>query len=92
VYYFSWTGKAQVTNILDITDPFLALSSLAFAGAPNDGLVGTCSAHLGTVISDSYPQNHLDAVNQLLGLVDIFATNPVTLYENQANRLKGLGL
>jgi triacylglycerol lipase len=92
VYYFSWTGNVQVTNILDITDPFMALTSLAFGGVPNDGLVSTCSAHLGTVISDSYPQNHLDAVNQLIGLVDIFATNPVTLYENQANRLKGLGL
>ncbi len=92
VYYFSWTGSAQSTNILDVSDPIMDLTSLAFAGAPNDGLVSTCSAHLGTVISDSYPQNHLDAVNQLLGLVDIFATSPVTLYENQANRLKGLGL
>jgi triacylglycerol lipase len=92
VYYFSWTGSAQSTNILDVSDPIMDLTSLAFAGAPNDGLVSTCSAHLGRVISDSYPQNHLDAVNQLLGLVDIFATSPVTLYENQANRLKGLGL
>jgi triacylglycerol lipase len=92
VYYFSWTGRAQATNFFDISDPFMELTSLAFGGVPNDGLVSTCSAHLGTVISDSYPQNHLDAVNQFVGLVDIFATNPVTLYENQANRLKGLGL
>jgi triacylglycerol lipase len=92
VYYFSWTGNAQFTNILDVTDPIMGVTSLAFAGAPNDGLVSTCSAHLGTVISDTYPQNHLDAVNQMLGLVDIFATNPVTLYENQANRLKNMGL
>jgi len=92
VYYFSWTGSAQATNILDPSDPLMDITSLAFGGTPNDGLVSTCSAHLGVVISDSYPQNHLDAVNQMLGLVDIFATNPVTLYENQANRLQKLGL
>jgi triacylglycerol lipase len=92
VYYFSWTGSSQATNILDPSDPAMDITSLAFGGAANDGLVSACSAHLGTVISDSYPQNHLDAVNQLVGLVDIFATNPVTLYENQANRLQKLGL
>ena len=92
VYYFSWSGAQPATNILDVSDPFLVLTSLAFAGSPNDGLVGTCSSHLGTVIRDNYGMNHLDEVNQTLGLVNIFETSPVTVFRQQANRLQGLGL
>ncbi|MFI4938775.1 MAG: lipase family alpha/beta hydrolase [Burkholderiales bacterium] len=92
VYYFSWSGHSQLTNILDASDPILALTSLAFTG-DNDGLVSICSSGLGTVIATNYTQNHLDEVNQILGLTYIFAQySPVQLYENQANRLKGLGL
>lgn len=92
VHYFSWSGGQPGTNILDISDPFLVLTSFAFAGASNDGLVGTCSSHLGTVIRDNYGMNHLDEVNQTLGLVNIFETSPVTVFRQQANRLQGLGL
>jgi triacylglycerol lipase len=92
VSYFSWSGAKPYTNILDIIDPALALTSLAFAGAKNDGLVSSCSSHLGRVIRDDYAMNHLDAVNQTIGLVNIFETNPVTLYRQHANRLKNLGL
>jgi triacylglycerol lipase len=35
--------------------------------------------------------NHLDEVNQLFGLVSIFETNPVSVYRQQANRLKTAG-
>ena len=92
VHYFSWSGAQPATNIFDISDPFLVLTSFAFAGASNDGLVGTCSSHLGTVIRDNYGMNHLDEVNQTLGLVNIFETSPVTVFRQQANRLQGLGL
>jgi len=92
VYYFSWSGAQPYTNIFDIIDPALALTSLAFGGAKNDGLVSSCSSHLGHVIRDDYGMNHLDEVNQTIGLVNIFETNPVTLYRQQANRLKNLGL
>jgi triacylglycerol lipase len=92
VHYFSWSGGQPATNILDVSDPFLVLTSFAFAGASNDGLVGTCSSHLGTVIRDNYGMNHLDEVNQTLGLVNIFETSPVTVFRQQANRLQGLGL
>ncbi|MBV8635472.1 MAG: triacylglycerol lipase, partial [Burkholderiaceae bacterium] len=92
VHYFSWSGAQPATNILDISDPFLVLTSFAFGGAANDGLVGTCSSHLGTVIRDNYGMNHLDEVNQTLGLVNIFETSPVTVFRQQANRLKGMGL
>lgn len=92
VSYFSWSGAKPYTNVFDIMDPALALTSLAFAGAKNDGLVASCSTHLGRVIRDDYAMNHMDEVNQTVGLVNLFETNPVTLYRQQANRLKNLGL
>ncbi len=92
VMYFSWSGAQPFTHALDVLDPALALTSLAFAGAKNDGLVSSCSTHLGRVIRDDYKMNHLDEVNQVAGLVHLFETNPVTLYRQQANRLKNLGL
>jgi len=92
VHYFSWSGAKPYTNVLDVLDPALALTSLAFAGAKNDGLVASCSTRLGRVIRDDYAMNHLDEVNQTIGLVNLFETNPVTLYRQHANRLKNLGL
>ena len=92
VYYFSWSGAQPYTNVLDASDPVLALTSLAFNGAKNDGLVASCSSHLGKVIRDDYALNHLDEVNQLIGITNLFETSPVTLFRQQANRLQGLGL
>jgi triacylglycerol lipase len=92
VYYFSWSGAKPLTNVLDASDPVLGLTSLAFNGAKNDGLVSSCSSHLGRVLRDDYALNHLDEVNQLIGITNLFETNPVTLYRQQANRLQGLGL
>jgi triacylglycerol lipase len=92
VAYFSWSGAKPYTNAFDILDPALALTSLAFGFEKNDGLVSSCSSHLGKVIRDDYAMNHLDEVNQTIGLVNIFETNPLTLFRQQANRLKNLGL
>lgn len=92
VFYYSWSGAKSLTNFLDISDPALALTSLAFAGAKNDGLVSSCSSRLGRVIRDDFAMNHLDEVNQMVGLVNIFETNPVTIYRQHANRLKAAGL
>ena len=92
VAYFSWSGAKPYTNVFDILDPALALTSLAFGGAKNDGLVSSCSSHLGTVIRDDYAMNHLDEVNQTVGLVNLFETSPVTVFRQQANRLKNMGL
>ena len=91
IRYYSWGGTGVLTNVLDLSDPALGLSSFFYHDA-NDGLVGRCSSHLGDVIRDNYFQNHLDEVNQVLGLVSIFESNPVTLFKNHANRLKNLGL
>jgi hypothetical protein len=75
----SWSGAQPYTNVLDASDPVLALTSLAFNGAKNDGLVSSCSSHLGRVIRDDYALNHLDEVNQLIGITNLFETNPVTI-------------
>jgi len=91
VRYYSWSGTGVLTHALDIGDPFLGLTSL-FYGEANDGLVGRCSSHLGDVIRDNYFHNHLDEVNQLLGLTSWFETSPTTLFRSHANRLKNLGL
>lgn len=91
IRYYSWSGTGLLTNVLDISDGAMALTSLFYPEA-NDGLVGRCSSHLGTVIRDNYFQNHLDEVNQVLGLVSIFESNPTTLFRAHANRLKSAGL
>ena len=91
VYYFSWSGGQPYTNVLDAADPIMALTGAAF-GQKNDGLVSSCSSHLGRVIRDDYAMNHLDEVNQTIGLVNLFETSPVTVFRQQANRLQALGL
>ena len=42
--------------------------------------------------SDNDRMNHLDEVNQVFGLTSLFETDPVTMYRQQANRLKLAGL
>jgi triacylglycerol lipase len=91
IRYYSWSGTGILTNALDASDGAMALTSLFYPEA-NDGLVGRCSSHLGVVIRDNYFQNHLDEVNQILGLVSIFESNPVTLFRAHANRLKNAGI
>lgn len=92
VRYASVGGTSVVTNLLDPGDAFLTLASAFFTGEANDGLVGRCSSHWGTVLRDDYGWNHLDEVNQALGLRNVFASDPVAFYRSQANRLKTAGL
>ena len=91
IRYYSWSGTGILTNALDASDPAMALTSFFYSEA-NDGLVGRCSSHLGSVIRDNYFMNHLDEVNQILGLVSIFESNPTTVFRTHANRLKNAGL
>ena len=91
VRYYSWSGDRALTNVLDVSDPLLGLSSLLYS-EDNDGLVGECSSHLGQVIRDDYRLNHLDEVNQAFGLVHLFGPNPKSLFRAHANRLKNEGL
>lgn len=92
VRYFSAGGTKVSTNVLDLSDPLLRLTAQSFDGAPNDGLVGRCASHWGSVLRDDYGWNHLDEVNLLFGLRGLFAPDPVAFYRSHANRLKLLGL
>ncbi len=88
---FSWAGSSPLTNILDVSDAALGLTSLFYSEA-SDGLVGRCSSHFGKVLRDDYRMNHLDEVNQLFGLTSIFETSPVSVFRSHANRLRNAGL
>ncbi|MDP3847893.1 MAG: triacylglycerol lipase [Pseudomonas sp.] len=92
ISYYSWSGTSPLTNFLDPTDLLTGAGSLTFKGEANDGLVGRCSSHLGKVIRDNYRMNHLDEVNQTLGLTSLFETSPVSVYRQHANRLKNASL
>ncbi|KMN81449.1 triacylglycerol lipase [Chromobacterium alkanivorans] len=92
IRYYSWTGSSTVTNVLDPLSAPMGVLGLAFGSTPTDGLVSTCSAHLGQVIRDNYRMNHVNEINQSFGLVSLFEVSPVSLYRQQANRLKNTGL
>ncbi|WP_417546591.1 lipase family alpha/beta hydrolase [Marinobacter sp.] len=92
IRFYSWGGTGVLTNVLDLSDALLGTTRLAFGFSQNDGLVGRCSNHFGKVIRDNYFMNHLDEVNQLLGLHSLFETDPKAVYKLHANRLKNAGL
>jgi triacylglycerol lipase len=94
VKYYSWGGVSQLTNVLDPLDAGIGLLSSAFlfSGEKNDGLVGECSQRLGKVVRSNYKANHLDAVNGFFGIVNLFETNPKSIYRTHANRLQAAGL
>ncbi|MDO6444097.1 triacylglycerol lipase [Marinobacter sp. 2_MG-2023] len=92
VRFYSWGGTGVITNVLDPSDALLGTTSLAFGSSKNDGLVGRCSSHFGKIIRDNYFMNHLDEVNQALGLHSLFETDPKAVYKQHANRLKNAGL
>lgn len=91
IRFWSWTGNRVATNVLDAMDATLLVSSVVY-NDDNDGLVERCSAHFGTVIRDDYRQNHLDEVNQTLGLVSILQSSPKSIFRAHANRLKAARL
>jgi triacylglycerol lipase len=88
---YSWSGTAQFTTGLDPSDALFGITSLAIPGA-DDGVTGRCSSHFGQVIRDDYFMNHLDVTNQVLGMVSLFETSPLTLMRNHARRLANAGL
>lgn len=93
VRYYSWSGTSPSTNLLDPSDLMMVIAAQTFPrGEANDGMVGRCSSRMGMVIRDNYRMNHLDEVNQFFGLTSILETDPVTVYRQQANRLKNAGL
>lgn len=91
-YYYSFMGNSPFNTILDPSDSGMLASSLLAGDNDSDGVVNRCSARFGKVIRDNHRWNHLDEVNQLLGIRGIFSADPVQVYREHANRLKLQGL
>ncbi len=93
VRYYSWAGNKPVTNVLDPLEFVTATFSSFFPeGVANDGFVGSCAAGLGMIIRNDFAMNHLDEVNQALGIHSLTDTDPLTVFRTHANRLKQAGL
>ena len=88
--YYSFMGNSPFNTILDPSDYGMLASSI-IAG-DGDGVAGRCSSRFGKVIRDTYQWNHLDEVNQVLGIRGLFSSDPVQVYREHANRLKLQGL
>nr|AAC05510.1 triacylglycerol lipase precursor [Pseudomonas luteola] len=100
---FGVTGATD-TSTIPLIDPANVLdpSTLALFGTgtvminrasgQNDGLVSKCSALYGKVLSTSYKWNHIDEINQLLGVRGANAEDPVAVIRTHANRLKLAGV
>ena len=91
IHYYSWSGAKVATNLFDISDYAMIMAS-EITGTDSDGMVTRCGSHLGDVIRDNYPMNHLDEINHLFGFYGLFSTNPLVTYRAHANRLKNIGL
>lgn len=99
VRYYSWSGTVQSgltdqgRNRFDGSSYFCRLFARSFVKEKGqcDGMVGRFSSHLGQVIGDDYPLDHLDIVNQSLGAVGKGA-EPLRLFTEHAARLKAAGL
>ena len=91
VRFYSWSGVGTFIRAVNPADSVMALTGRAFKHEVSDGLVGRCASHLGQVIRDDYPMNHLHAVNLFWGIVgpDV---DPVELFVAHAERLKAAGL
>ena len=90
IRYYSWGGVKHWTTIIDPSDMIMWFTGLPFKEA-NDGLVGRCSTHLGQVIRDDYPHNHLDEINLFMGLDGFGDIEPVSIYLEHMIRLQGDG-
>lgn len=92
----SVSGALDPANVKDPTTVALAgvgsFMSTNLGAGPNDGVVEACRALYGQVLSSSYHWNHLDEVNQELGVLGGNAEDPVAVIRNHVNRLKNLGL
>ena len=91
ISYYSFMGNSPFNTPLDPSDYGMGAASL-FAGSDSDGVTGRCSSRFGKVIRDNHLWNHLDEINQLLGIRSAFSADPVSIYRQHANRLKLQGL
>lgn len=92
------TSTIPVIDLANVTD----VSTLALLGTgtvminrgsgENDGVVSKCSALFGQVLSTRYKWNHVDEINQILGVRGAYAEDPVAVIRTHANRLKLAGV
>lgn len=92
VRYYSWSGVGRFHSVLNMLDAPMWLTGQLFERErdDNDGLVGRCASHLGEVLGDRHPMNHLHAVRMVGGLTP--EPDPGRLYLLHAQRLKAAGL
>ncbi|TCW85398.1 alpha/beta hydrolase [Burkholderia sp. SRS-46] len=100
---FGVTGATD-TSTIPVIDPANVgdVSTLALLGTgtvminrgsgENDGVVSKCSALFGQVLSTRYKWNHVDEINQILGVRGAYAEDPVAVIRTHANRLKLAGV
>jgi triacylglycerol lipase len=91
----SVSGPLDPAEVLDPATPLLYGSGVVMVNrqaGPNDGVVAVCSALYGQVLSTTYKWNHLDEINQLLGILGQNAADPVAVIRTHANRLKTQGV
>lgn len=99
IRYWSWTGNIGHSGITNILDPleFVTIATNLFNEGYGyygnaDGFIPVSSAHFGQVIYDNYKWNHLDEINQSLGIIRPFAANPVSVFRQHANRIQAENL
>lgn len=94
IQLYSMTGNTSFTSTLDPLDyAMAALDKLSvYKSGKNDGIVSVCTSKFGKTIRDDYHWNHVDEINQTLGIRGLFSQDPVAAYRQHANRLKLQGL
>jgi len=88
-------GLLDPADVLDVSTPALYATGTIMVqrnAGQNDGVVSVCSALYGNVLSTSYKWNHLDEINQLLGIRGANAADPVAVIRVHANRLQAAGV
>ncbi|TGC20651.1 triacylglycerol lipase [Escherichia sp. E1130] len=99
VYYYSWSGIIdsnilhQGMNNFDPSHIAMLACSMLFENEyhENDGLVGRYASHLGKVIRSDYSLDHLDAINQIAGVLPRYSDS-ISIYLEHLERLKSKGL
>ncbi|WP_323122245.1 esterase/lipase family protein [Burkholderia alba] len=94
-YDSSLSGPLDPALLLDPTTAGLAtagLPTVAFGFGDNDGIVPVCRSKFGQVIGTAFKWNHLDEVNQILGVMGGNAEDPVAVIRTHVERLKNAQL
>jgi triacylglycerol lipase len=88
VYFFSFGGNQAATNTMDPLDGLHKAVSRLIDGDDDDGFVERCSMHLGYVVKDNFPMNHLDYMNWFVGLRDKNAPYAPSIYRAHFHFMK----